>query len=254
MTARRLSLFLAILMLLSLLSACKSKSSDGADGTDREGTSSDRDSGIASTSGEIPDSAPVADDLPIDLPFVSEDGRLQIASLFPFTGMNPDANGKMGENIATLEVANVSDKYLNRAELSLTLSDGTTLSFTVTDLPSGKTVWAFEPSCKTCPDGTPDIVSFACTVDFADEAPTFPDTLTVAADDITVALTNTGNAELTNLTVYCHCLFSEVFFGGITYAYTVDRIPTGETVTLTATDCFLGEAQVVRIETDDTNP
>ncbi|MGM9637441.1 MAG: hypothetical protein ACI3YK_05575 [Eubacteriales bacterium] len=253
MTARRLAVLLAILMLLTLSSACKSKSSDGTDDSVQETTTTDRDNGTVVSSDETTDSSPAVKQ-PITIPCLLEDGKLQVSSLFQFTGMNPDADGQMGENIATLELVNNSDEYLSEAEISVVLSDGTTLQFAVTDLPSGKTVWAFEKLCGTCPDGTPDISSITCTADFADTVPAFPDGLIVNAEDIALSLTNTGTADLTNLTVCCHCNFSDVYFGGITYAYTVDRIPAGETVTVTAVDCFLGEAEVVRIITDDTNP
>ena len=69
----------------------------------------------------------------------------------------------------------------------------------------------------------------------------------VEAEGISVTLTNLTDEDLAGLTVYCHCLFDGTYFGGSTYAYPVDGIPAGESVTIQAEECYLGEAAVVRV-------
>ena len=44
----------------------------------------------------------------------------------------------------------------------------------------------------------------------------------------------------------------DAYFGGLTYTYPVENIPAGESVTLQAEECYLGEAAVVRISRNNT--
>lgn len=241
MIRRRLAFVMSVLMILSLTVGCKAKSSDQQTSDSTQGKNTE----TVSTE-ELPESTPTQE---VSIPCLLEDGRLKINSLFQFTGMNPDFDNRMEENIAALELTNTSDKHLTEAELSVTLSDGTAFRFNVTDVPAGKTVWAFDTanSVYAGETTTPDAVTVICNAKFEDAAPTLAGVLTVDEQDAVVSLTNTGATDLTNLTVYCHCFFFEAYFGGITYAYPVDNIPAGETVTVQAVDCFLGKAEVVRI-------
>ena len=118
----------------------------------------------------------------------------------------------------------------------------------MTDIPAGQTVWTFETG-----NGAYDLenacVSISCEASFEDAAPLLEDSLAAEVNGTSVTLTNISGAELTNLTVYCHCWFNEVNFGGLTYAYPVSSIPAGESVEIQAEE-YLGEAAVVRVSRD----
>ena len=86
-----------------------------------------------------------------------------------------------------------------------------------------------------------------CEASFAEEPPFLAEQVAVETEGISVTLTNLTDEDLAGLTVYCHCLFDGTYFGGLTYAYPVDGIPTGESVTIQAEECYLGEAAVVRV-------
>lgn len=77
------------------------------------------------------------------------------------------------------------------------------------------------------------------------------DEVEVKVKETEVILTNKSGEELKNLNVSCHCLFEEAYFGGLTYTYPVESIPAGESTTVQAEECYMGEAEVVRIGQGD---
>ena len=182
----------------------------------------------------------------VSFPCLLAEDSLSVTSLFQYSGDNPDCGGQAGEEIASLAVTNQSEKYLASAKLTAKLADGTKRVFQLADIPAGQTVWVFAQdngsftSSNTCKE-------LKCEASFAEEPPFLADQVAVEAEGISVTLTNLTDEDLAGLTVYCHCLFDGTYFGGLTYAYPVDGIPAGESVTIQAEECYLGEAAVVRV-------
>ena len=182
----------------------------------------------------------------VSFPCQLAENSLSVTSLFQYSGDNPDCGGQAGEEIASLAVTNQSEKYLASAKLTAKLADGTKRVFQLADIPAGQTVWVFAQdngsftSSNTCKE-------LKCEASFAEEPPFLADQVAVEAEGISVTLTNLTDEDLAGLTVYCHCLFDGTYFGGLTYAYPVDGIPAGESVTIQAEECYLGEAAVVRV-------
>ena len=182
----------------------------------------------------------------VSFPCLLVEDSLSVTSLFQYSGDNPDCGGQAGEEIASLAVTNQSEKYLASAKLTAKLADGTKRVFQLADIPAGQTVWVFAQdngsftSSNTCKE-------LKCEASFAEEPPFLADQVAVEAEGISVTLTNLTDEDLAGLTVYCHCLFDGTYFGGSTYAYPVDGIPAGESVTIQAEECYLGEAAVVRV-------
>ena len=174
-----------------------------------------------------------------------ENGALEVTSLFPYSGMNPDCGDEMGENIGSLEVVNCSGRYLDSASFTVRLTGGGTLHFTVRDLPAGTTIWVFDqdnaPLAETdsCRDLTCDAV-------FSD-APAMPERLETAAEGSSVTLLNSSGAALSGYTAVCHMAVGETLFGGISFSYPLEEIPAGGSVQFPANECYLGEVSVVRV-------
>lgn len=186
----------------------------------------------------------------ITFPYELEDGKLEIESLFQFSGTNPDCEDKDGENIAALNIINRSEQYLSSAEIRINLADGTKLVFKVTDMPAGQSAMIFEKNNKSY-DLSENCTSIEDTAEYEETTALMEDKLTIDVQDTTITLTNISDEDLTNLLLHCHCLFDEAYFGGLTYTYPVDSIPVGESVSLQADECYLGEAAVVRISQDE---
>lgn len=194
---------------------------------------------------QIPDEPQATE---IAFPARVEDGKLEITSLFQYSGDNPDCGGETGEDIGSLAVTNLSDQHLTRATFAVVLAEGEDLVFEVEDVPAGQTVWAFETT-NTSYDAEDPCVDIGWSAEFAPAAPV-PAGVATETSGTTVTLTNTTDEDLTNLIVHCHCWFNELYFGGLTYAYPVSSIPAGESIEIQAEECYFGEAAVVRVSKD----
>lgn len=179
-------------------------------------------------------------------PQVLENGGLRVESLFQFTGFNPDCRNESGEDIAGIMVTNTSGRHLQAADLTLYLADGSELRFSIADLPDGKRVMAYSLDNTSIPDGSA-CVDIRCVADFVGQTPLVED-LDVRVSGMEITLTNFTGRDLTNIRVYCHCVLGEDYFGGVTYCYTVDLLRDGQSTTVLAQDCILGQADVVRID------
>lgn len=182
----------------------------------------------------------------LEFPYLLEDGKLEVESIFQFDGINPDSGNQQGTNIATITIRNLSDAYLESAELSFTTDTGDVLRFLVSDLPAGQTVLAFSTD-NTSVDKATEYTEITCAPVFNTEASMHEDQVTVAVEGTKVTLKNNTNRVLEKIVVYCHASLGDQFFGGITYTYTVTDLPAYETTEINAVDCFLGLAEVVRI-------
>lgn len=195
--------------------------------------------------------APVVDsENMVIFPLLAVDGKLEIESLFQFEGFNPDCDNLDGDKIAAIIVRNLSDVYLTKANISVVLGDGAKISFAISDLPAGKSAVAFST------DNTELSNDFCCvniSTDAIFENVDPVDGLTVFVDGMMVTVTNNTASELNDIDVYCRGVFGDWYFGGISYIYTIDKLAAGESTTITAIDCILGEAEVVRVAANEKN-
>lgn len=185
--------------------------------------------------------------LQLQIPLFLDD-KLEIESLFSYDGINPDCGNQEEKNIAAIQLRNTSDSYLERAEIEMTLTDGSVVHFLVEDLPAGKSVMAFSTENGQLKDGI-GCAKVAHTVVY-DTATAQTDLFSVTVDGMNVFVTNVSSEKLDNIDVYCHNSLDEVFFGGITYIYEIEDLAAGETATICALDCILGMVEVARV-TDD---
>lgn len=182
----------------------------------------------------------------LSFPMTLEGGNLELQSLFQFTGINPDAANQECTDVASIQLANTSDRHLNQAKITLTLSDGTALNFTVTDLPAGTSAMAFSTE-NTAIGSSPSCVDAVCQTEFAQNDALSEEQVSASVNGVTVTLTNHTGEDLSNLVVSCRSPFGESYFGGIAYSYTVQTLPAYGSTTVDAWDCILGLAEVVRI-------
>ena len=180
-------------------------------------------------------------------PVMLEDGMLTIQSIFPFTGMNPDAGLQFGENIAGVQLINTSDLHLTEAEIEAVLTDGTILTFRAEDVAPGMSVMAFSLEHGTLEDPArcADIFGYA---EFEEGDPLRSDLVEIAIEGVEVTVKNVSGEDLANLDVSCHGLLDGSCFGGRTYTYRIPSLSAGGSTTILAQDCILGMAQVARIE------
>ena len=185
----------------------------------------------------------------ITFPYELADGKLKAASLFQYSGLNPDCNNEEGEDIAALEIVNQSDEFCESAEIQVVMQDGTELSFKAENIPAGKKIWVFESNNQSI--GQNDACKEIQDTSEFGEASFVKDQVTASVEDTTITIENLTGEEITDLTVRCHCLFEDTYFGGVTYSYPTGRIPAGGQVTVDAADCYMGSAEVVWISKNE---
>lgn len=189
---------------------------------------------------------PTAPTVPtVAFPLSVDDGRLEISSLFQYSGINPDCDGQEGTDIASIVLKNVSGMYLAEANISLTLLDDTQLNFKVTELPDGESVMAFSTENLSIPVDAA-CLSAECEASYDPTAVADSDQVTASVDGARITLTNISDQDISQIVVYCRDVLGDDYFGGTTYLYTVTDLPAGESTVVEATDCILGMAEVVR--------
>lgn len=183
----------------------------------------------------------------VEFPYVTEDGKLEITSLFQFSGFNPDCAGEESTDIAALQLHNASSEHLTKAELVLQMESGQSLRFAVTDLPASGDAMVFAVD-NTEMDSKDACLNVTYNGSYEAETPVLADQISVQPGEAQITLTNLSDEDLMDITVYCHCLLEDASFGGLTYGYPVAKLPAGQSIVVDTPDCYLGPAQVVRIE------
>lgn len=173
-------------------------------------------------------------------------GRLVIESLFQLSSINPDCNDEMGEDVASLQIENASDEYLKSADIQVLLHDGTEFKFHMEDVPAGKKVLAFELENQVY-DKKSGVKDITVEAEYSAEASLMEGQVSASVDEAGLKLENTSGEALQNLTVKYHCLFEEMYYGGRSYAKTIESLAPGESTVVDTSECYLGEAAVVSI-------
>lgn len=182
----------------------------------------------------------------LELPYQFDDGKLEMKSIFSYAGPNPDNNAEEGDNIAAIQMTNCSDTYLASAKITVTVGDGTKLTYQVEALPAGKTVTAFEVQNQELPD-KPVVKKIDAKTQYSNDVSLHEDALTITVEDTNIGLTNISQEAIQNMTVFYHDVMDDEYFGGKSYQKTVESLAAGESTTVTAEECYIGEAAVAGI-------
>lgn len=180
----------------------------------------------------------------VQFPHQIEDGALEIESLFQFDGINPDCGNREGDKIAAMMIWNISGSYLKSASIWAVLDDGTEILFFVSDLPAGKGVLAFSVDNAVLKD---DRECTAFRIDAVFEEQQIVEGLSASVDDTAITLTNETDREMIHISIFCHGVLGDMYYGGVTYTYTIDSLSAGESETVTVSECMIGVADVARI-------
>lgn len=182
----------------------------------------------------------------VSFPFVSEDGILQITSLIQFDGPNADMDQSEVADIAGLQVVNISEQYIEEADVRLVMTDGQEYSFLIQDLPAGAGAAVFERSSLLY-DGKTDCSDIECTAQTADVS-LEEDTVAVRTDGAAITVTNISEYPIHNMTVIYRCMAEDIYIGGISYQIPVPELDPGDSFTYEDTACQMGTPHVVRIQ------
>ncbi len=184
----------------------------------------------------------------VSLPEVENSDSLTLSSVYTSSILNPDCGGEYAEEVASLEVTNSSGQYLVSAELTAVMSDGKEVQFVVSDLPSGATAEIFDIANQSMDSGV-TCESLECTSEeYLEGDMLMADTIAISSgdSDAVAVLTNTGEEDLTGLTVVYHCDMAGQYFGGASYMTTIESLAAGESYEL-IDETLMGEVAVVRV-------
>lgn len=186
----------------------------------------------------------------VKFPALLDEGNIEIESLFPFSGVNPDAENQDATDVASIVLRNTSGQYLSEATVHAALDSGATLTFTVTELPAGTSAMAFsvDNDGLLSADICTDIAVEAVFGENPDD-----DYFDISVVGMTVTVTNTSPEDLNEIDVYYRDVFHDKYFGGMTYRYKIENLPAGESTAFTAEESLLGVIDVVRIAVNDKN-
>lgn len=181
-----------------------------------------------------------------DFPIVLEDGKLTIESIFQSSIPNPDKDFEDAVDIASIELVNQSQDYLKKADIAIALEDGTKLVFQVCDIPAGKTVWAFDMSNTTIAAEHP-YKEVQCDAEFDETYSGWEGQFLVSSEGVMTEITNLNDQEQTDIKVRFHCVMEDIYFGGISYEYSIDKLAAQESAVLEVIECYFGDSEAVQI-------
>lgn len=184
----------------------------------------------------------------IDFPYTSEDGNLQITALIQFTGPNMDAENADGEDIAGLQVRNISEQYLEEAEIKVKMDGETEYSFLVKDLPVGSETVAFDLTGQSY-DGQAVCQEIECTAQMSDISMR-EDAVQIRTDGSKLIITNITEQQIDNAVVTYRCMTGDSYIGGISYEITVSGLAAGASFEYEDSECLLGTPEAVGVEID----
>lgn len=179
----------------------------------------------------------------LTFPLKLDKDRLELGSVFEYSGINPDCGNEFSDSVGALEIVNISGQYLEYAKITVELADGGKLEFLIQDIPADTTVLAFELQNQGYTD---EIVTGVVTeTDYGEGEIQEAIVSSVSATEIT--LQNISQQDKTNIAVKYHCVFDDIYFGGKSWELTLDALQAGESTVLSAKECYMGDAVVSKI-------
>ncbi len=179
-------------------------------------------------------------------PEVEDSASLSLSSVYTSSILNPDCGGDYAQEVASLEVSNLSEHYLLSATLLAVMSDGTEVTFVLADLPAGARAQVFDVANQSLSDGVSCVSLSAVSEEYLDGDVLMSDAVAIAYSGADAILTNVSDETLTNLAVVYHCNMDGDYYGGVSYTVTVESLEAGASYTL-SDDALMGEVAVVRI-------
>lgn len=242
-----ITLILVLVVLLGILITANLKKQD-----EKTDSSAERSENTAESAQEQEDADEVeeedsdSEDAGLEFPYEFEEEELSMESLFQYSGINPDAQNEECEDTASIQLKNTSDRYLESAEISVELTDGTEFSFVIQDIPAGRSVMAFDTENNGY-DGKTGVAFVDAKTNWSDVSMN-EESIKIVADENGTQITNMTDKTIEALSVKYHDVLDEMYFGGGSFMTEITEIGSGETTTANTSESILGEAEVVCVD------
>lgn len=179
-----------------------------------------------------------------EFPIALDENRLEIGSVYGSAMINPDCENAYGEEIATIQLKNVSGNYLKSAKIQVKLSNGDTFHFVVEELPTDMELMAFDIENQDY-DNTYRVEDIQVETEYGEIVSADEVSWSVTDSEITVE--NKSNKKKKNITIYYHCVIDDWGYGGTAYELMIDSLEPGESRTVTEQYCFVGDVKISNV-------
>lgn len=179
-------------------------------------------------------------------PYELDDGKLVVDSVFQYTGLNMDCEDQECEDTGAIQITNKSAEHLAYADITLKLASGNEMIFRIEEIPSGKSVMAFDTENKTY-DKADKVIDIKVKTSYVADASLKEDQVSLSVENTKITVGNTSSETLENITIKYHCDAGETYVGGKCREALVEALAAGENTVVEASGCYFGEAAVVNI-------
>lgn len=183
----------------------------------------------------------------LELPYSLENGKLSVDTVLQFTGLNPDRQDEWAEDVAAIMLTNNSQLHMASANITVVTSGGTAATFTAYDIPPGMSAMVVSPE-NTHIESNPGCIQIFCDAEFLPQLPLADDRLLISVVGTDITVENISGEDLSQITIYCHSMLDTTCYGGTTFVYKIDSLPSGDSTVVSALDHYLGPVEVVRVE------
>lgn len=190
--------------------------------------------GCGSTTEELPTVTPTVEAPPENGLLVSE--GVYLLAVGGYTGtFTEDGSDRQVENAVQIALKNISEKDIRLLYFTALDSQGRTLTFEVTTMPSGAKLACCEKDGVAYSEGL-TLSDFTVTqVAYFEEPLTlYPETLQLMCADNTIEVKNISDTDYPGGRLHYKTVQDDIYVAGITYMLTIPAIAAGESVTLSS--------------------
>lgn len=196
------------------------------------------------TSGTTADVEPTKEPEKLAFPVELDEKQLELGSVFGSNVINPDCEDTYGEEIATIQLKNVSGKHLKSAKVQVILSNGDTFHFLAEEMPVDMDFMVFDLENQVY-DDTYRVEDILVETEYGDAVSGEEFSWEVSGSEITIE--NKSDKKKTDITIYYHCVIDDWGYGGTAYELHIDSLEPGEKQTVTDQNCFVGDVKISNI-------
>lgn len=176
-----------------------------------------------------------------------DEGRLKLVSGMEYEGPDFEDGSMENGNYTALQIQNVSDSFLRSANIEVKVNDSDSMSVTIDSLPAGETVIVIGQGYeKYSEQDIYEVVS--CESSYEESVVCEEEGLSVTYEAGMIRLTNQTAEDMAGMTCRYKGKAGDMLLGGITYEFTVDSLPAGQTYETESQNFLADSVQIIEIK------
>lgn len=176
-----------------------------------------------------------------------DEERLKLVSGMEYEGPDFEDGSMESGNYTALQIQNVSDSFLRSANIEVKVNDSDNMSITIDSLPAGETVIVIGQGYEQYSEqDVYEVVS--CESSYEESVVCEKEGLSVAYETGMIRLTNQTAEDMAGMTCRYKGKAGDMLLGGITYEFTVDSLPAGQTYETESQNFLADSVQIIEIK------